>query len=90
MHIDTYSDGGQKNTNAVMYFGMSLTVNELFNYEHTQSVQGCTPEKKKHLKSHCESSGWEQGYPRAEVVTNLAEHDGSNFEARNKEPTSLS
>ena len=28
-----------------MYFGMSLTMNELFNYEHTQSIKGCTPEK---------------------------------------------
>lgn len=29
-----------------MYFGMSLTMNELFNYEHPQSIKGCTPEKK--------------------------------------------
>ena len=25
-----------------MHFGMSLTVNEFFNYKHTQSVQGYT------------------------------------------------
>lgn len=73
-----------------MYFGMSLTMNELFNNEHTQSIKGCTPENETFKSRHQESSGWEQGKSRAQVATNLAEHDGSNFEARNKEPTSLS
>ena len=72
-----------------MNFRMSLTMNELFNYEHTQSVESCTPEKETFKRRH-ESNGWEQGKSRAQVATNLAEHDGSNFEARNKEPTSLS
>ena len=34
-----------------MYFGMSLTMNELFNYEHAQSIKGCTPENENILKS---------------------------------------
>ena len=68
MRIDTYSDGGQKNTNAVMYSGMSLTMNELFNYEHTQSVKGCTPKKENIVKSRCESSDRKQGYCRDEVM----------------------